>query len=667
MVDDRRSQSYAERSARIAEERRQRGLPDITHGRASGTGNLSDSSKREIQRRNEEADRAREAAYIASIEGGQSAIEPSTGKPIIISNVMSFPEDNQSRISPEQLRQIQREGERQRMIREGPRSSPIVGPSPQPQLTSPIRQEPMTNASRIRNAYSAVTGFAEEERRKTRVALGGEQPRPGENVRAERAMLFAGLVLPEGKAVKIGGPLIKKGVVAIAKSGATRYSINLLKNAGIGLAEFEIAYFGAKQATQAITTTPQERALINTPQFANVAATQSREEAQAIKKQGFLQNIAYGVNPALSSEKETYYSGFESAGIPRSLAAKERKSRAVGEAFGLLDLSAATERFGLTEFTRVFGENAVKGVKIPLNKAAAKIGLTAATIVAPAGFIEGSVGQFGQTQARLQQQRSQDILLSGGLGSVSAGLLGAGIAGLKVNSPGKSIALETAASIIDPFEKPGDILASLQRGAARRLGKNIVEPQVVLSGVKVPTLSFSVGTEGKGKGKAPRGRGGVVSFVNPFTSPTPATVLTPSTQSRVGVPTNPFVINTPIDTNPFSFTPVNTPTTIPISDAGDTFNLAYSNDVFIDTSVTTSTPTISTTSNVGIPVVSPLFRVPAPLPISGEGGGYGTRTGKKNTYVGELELGQLLLRDLLGGVPGRDTRKIRIGKKRRSR
>jgi len=341
-------------------------------------------------------------------------------------------------------------------------------------------------------------------------------------------------------------------------------------------------------------------------------------------------------------------------------AMRQRKTTSISEGASFLYVSKEAERVGRREVSNAFTDLAKKNVLVPEKQLGSKLFKTTFAPIGRAGFIEGSVGEFEQERARKQDISGKNVLLMGGLGFVSAGFIGGGIAALKPKKPGTSVAVETLASIVDPVEKPADILETGLEIVAVKRGKSVVEPpRITIKSGNQPMATFNTGKafnpfakakvveppritiRGKGKSVAFKPKAKTAAFVPSVSkkSKVPVTPFVPSvmpeTTTKGTIPVSPDPI---IPVDPFPSVPVDIP---PIDTSVPSWT--FSEETTVGAPVNTFADTFTFSTN--IPTVTPQLRVPTPLPLAfpGTGSGAAGKRGGRKTFANELALAMNLV------------------------
>jgi len=335
-------------------------------------------------------------------------------------------------------------------------------------------------------------------------------------------------------------------------------------------------------------------------------------------------------------EEELKRQGYSKKDIERITKGYERMElgEGIGEAAGTLTLSAASEKIG-------------SAVAKPLIKSAGKSAAkrVAASMVGSAvgGAYEGAMQV--QVSSLAKEGKWADIkttaagaAFGAGTAAIGGGVL-AGLHELKVAKPNIATkGLYTFAdwggqSIIDPYEKPGDILAGMIGKSATKGGVSVMTPTIAVSAFS-PTPSTSPTSTRS-------------------TSATPSISTTPSTSTSPTPSPAPTPTPTPAPTTTPTLTPVpspsDTPSITPEPVPGHTPDTAVptSSETPSDTPSDTPTP-VPTMTSTPTPIQRTPFLPPLPMVPSQIGGAPTTYARRGNLrYYNELEYSKQVLRKLL--------------------
>jgi len=359
---------------------------------------------------------------------------------------------------------------------------------------------------------------------------------------------------------------------------------------------------------------------------------------------------------------------------------------------GFVGSSAAVEVGGRRILGRDFGQFAKFGIKLPKKGFSAPLAGLGAANIAPLGFIEASFQeaeqQRAETQGRLRDRPK--IIKLGFIGAASAGILGGAITGT-AGAPRAQTVLEVGGSILDPIEKPGDIVADILEKGAKLGGRKVVRAGIVSSAF-ADTFTFAQtqqpGTKKKRRlPRRPKGRPAPPAVTNVF-------VQAPTQTKKVTTPTLELIVDKPSQTfrnifgdirpkpkkpaKPGTIVPtdtdtpvdiiIDTPVQVPSETPAETpVPINVFTETFVESPVSTQT-TIFTP--VASQVSTPILRAPPPIPplfgFPPSGAGIGAGKGKRVSFVDELSASQGLLAGALGGLSAPAARKVmkKKGKKK---
>jgi len=181
-----------------------------------------------------------------------------------------------------------------------------------------------------------------------------------------------------------------------------------------------------------------------------------------------------------------YYSDLgykpDEVNIAVEAALQQRRAGMIGEVAGTVTANVASEIAGQSMLKDAGG--ALVAGKGTFWKPAIQIG--------KAGFVEGVAGELSTQLGRYEDVNTKDLLKTGAIGAVTAGLIGGTIAKTSGTKIGKT--LQGGAYLADPYEKPGDVIAGMfekgtAKAAKKTAGKSIAKVKVVSV---VPSTTFSV-------------------------------------------------------------------------------------------------------------------------------------------------------------------------------
>lgn len=530
------------------------------------------------------------------------------------------------------------------------------------QASQPERKNNFFN--RAADFYRRTKGFKTDEEKKNltraerfgNVIFGRTVP---ENVQGGAGALE--LISPAGglKVVKTAKdvPRITRNLFKIKKGSdlarATRQTDRFIKSsvkavavgAGAPIVSREIGLFTSKDFKKQVVGTGANFRDVEKQLFKagleSQKASFSNDKGLSIGK-GTLttRGLLTGISPLLTDKKgrEAFREGVRVQALSLGLdpkqaedfAIRQKRFRGGGEIVGVFGANVASE-FAGTGFiagSRLFQKGATTYTG---NVARRKLFGTGFTQIGKAGFIEGVSTELAFSAGRSEKVTGKGLLLGGGFGFLSAGLLGGGIVSQQAGRKGVSRGLYTVGALLDPFEFPSDLTA----GGLRKAG---------LAGKRTPIVGFSASDKGDfiiGRqpliftnsasfAKSPSNslistkrvsNTKVFSFSNIFN-----TGVSSNTRSSVGTFTDIFNIG--------SFTPSNT------------FNDGRGDGTVVQTSANTVS-NIFTGTSVSIP------RAQLPPPLFGLGfppaGGPKTKGGKKGSkVVDELALAGNIFKKFVG-------------------
>jgi hypothetical protein len=288
---------------------------------------------------------------------------------------------------------------------------------------------------------------------------------------------------------------------------------------------------------------------------------------------------------------------------------------------------------------RNFKDYGKKGIKAVGKEEIAKQLSKATRSLWGLGSVEGLSQGYAYSSTQGMQYTGKNALFDLSIGAVSSRVLGRSIAVNSVLRPKVSRYTNYFANVLDPSEPAGDFLENF-RGWQNKALRNVERPNPRLNKIITANeiVGFDVGIKKKTQGTKQKTNNNLLSInYNQRTTPrtkirTNIPSLQPPSFNFVKSPINPKIEPRPqttvIDTTPETF-PIEPLIPIPIS---------------TNTQTETIIPTI-------IPVVTPQFRIPPPIPLNlGGSNGLGYGGGKKNQkYINELDIG-------LGLITGGNTK-----------
>lgn len=245
----------------------------------------------------------------------------------------------------------------------------------------------------------------------------------------------------------------------------------------------------------------QERAIVKQdPKLFNLALKGGfAAQSSKAQEQGFLKNIANELTPFAGS-KDAFKSGatdvFSNAGLTGkdldnavNAALVKRTGRGVGELGSQLAIGAGAEKIGRAGIATAFKAGGSTSVKKSFGSTFKR---TFPSLFV-AGTFEGSGSVLSQDSFRNQDKSLKRTLEGAAFGGASAGVIGTPIVGFAVSKPAVSKTVNLLANIVDPLEKPSDLLADAGSFANRKLFKTTtVNPSFKQQG---DVLTFDVDTK----------------------------------------------------------------------------------------------------------------------------------------------------------------------------
>ena len=380
-------------------------------------------------------------------------------------------------------------------------------------------------------------------------------------------------------------------------------------------------------------TNEEARALRNPDLRARYGQT-LKLQAQEISKEGGLlggaKRVGFGISSFLGS-KEQYSNIVASQGLTateQSALMKMRTARGLGEISGLLAAGVSGERAGRAAQRTLFSKAAPTTFKSGFYKGAIAI--------APAGFVEGSSGEFVQQFSRGERLNFKRTAAAGGVGSLSAAAFGGVIVGAQSAKRGATRkGAEFIGNVLDPFEYPSDKLTDFGTAASRGFRK---APTSSLSfGGIIPTQSQSNSfTQAKGEKSS-----ALSSSLTQSQSQTKSAISALSSSQSITTTksaTNPFSFTqtqsqsiTQPKNNPFSFTQSQS-----ITQSQSQSLTQPKTNPFSFTQTQSNVPVNAiTNTQTNVPVIN--FRIPAaPIGTSlgGGGGGFSFKLGQPKVRKG---------------------------------
>lgn len=344
------------------------------------------------------------------------------------------------------------------------------------------------------------------------------------------------------------------------------------------------------------------------------------------------------------------------------LLSKDLNYRAYGELAGLLSTEVTGELLGQGIFSSISQRNALKGIIVRPKEITAKLLGMGFISTAPAGAIEGGLSEVVQARARERPIQFKNILRNAGWGALSAGIVGSIAIGTSARHPTASKAATGFAYVTDPYEYVGDKIADFMSGSGSKAAVYSTEKLSHIYSF-TPTLTQTT------KANIPKMKVNTFTAtlepnsytnINTIMSGTPTKSTVPILQNDIGSYSNIFS-NIPTFNNVFSNVPTNTDTKTNTNISTKTstnVNVPTDTNTPINTVITnlshTNTPVntnIPTNIPINIPTLTPIFRIPPPIPFSGSfdipTGLGGFKNKKASKFINELLAGQMVTKSLL--------------------
>lgn len=324
-------------------------------------------------------------------------------------------------------------------------------------------------------------------------------------------------------------------------------------------------------------------------------------------------------------------------------ALERRKSAGLGGALaGMFGASAFAEFTGRRAIAKSFESLSSKALDV--KKSFWPLAGKSVIPLARAGFGEGFASELSSNIGRGEDVSIKRLAAYGGLGSASAVLIGAPIVGFAANRKAVSKTVEYVASFADPLEKPADLFTTgVEKGLKRYFNVEFPEPKFNVRIPKSQTLTILSGTPSMSQSQTsqstltkpakPKSMASVLSESlniggKKKTPAVPSLSITPTISSNVDT-------NTIIDVNNVIVDETNVGTEVAVNP-----QVTTQTNTFIDSFTESSTVSSLVPVASVVPVVTPFFRIPPPIPpafpFPGFGAGRATK-GKKVRYVNELQ------------------------------
>lgn len=490
---------------------------------------------------------------------------------------------------------------------------------------------------------------------------------------AQAGLLVGALITPiPGDEILVGAGITgRTATIAKFGLGTARFGQGLVRATAIATGTTE-----SVKGVGRLTAPQEQRNIIENEGFRNVLGSSIVAESKGIKEKGIARSIAGAIDPlrliggvgSKESFREEAIKQFQAQGLSGEqlqtavkAAERQRAFSYAGTGVGIFAANVQSELLG-----QKFLSNAFKTItRVPAKEAAGTIFKKAFVQIGKAGVIEGVASEAATQTGRSEKLNLKSLGIAGAIGGVSAGLIGGSIASLRVGKPFLSKTIETASYIVDPFEKPADIVAAgIQKGFSIP-----VSTPVILDTRTFDTITLTTEEESKKIKPSPMPQDVIIS--QPQTQQqTP--VLDQAKQNIFGTKrkgggkgsrapafptfTATTTAQTPISTPAEIFAPAKTPTQVPATPKAPTMTPTFTpvnipEFTPVQPTVPVNVPTITNVpafTPVNVPVNVPFPRIPPPLPLTfpmGSGGrGSGFGFGKR--FVNELQVGSALLGQL---------------------
>jgi len=248
-----------------------------------------------------------------------------------------------------------------------------------------------------------------------------------------------------------------------ARAGLT--STTLLQRTGLIFGSSLVAATAPDVASRLSISESSDRAVLQDPAF-----QRAYEDAVSARTSGlgpvgrFVDEWIPGVGPLItdirtrgrSSEAfdRAFTESIGSAGVSyssrRDLAQDEFRARQTGGFVGLVAANFGPELVGRTVFSSA-----------PVGQTSREVARRAFVSTIPAGALEGALVYATSQRTRRQDLELAPMLLSSGIGAITAPVISGFIAGTRFAGQKRGVLAETLLSVEDPFEISGDFLADV--------------------------------------------------------------------------------------------------------------------------------------------------------------------------------------------------------------
>lgn len=448
----------------------------------------------------------------------------------------------------------------------------------------------------------------------------------------------ATLIWRIGGAVKVGSlALTGRGSAAVAtkvvaSSTIKKIGVATLRSAShFPAAVSNVLAVGAMTKTAVLTKTltQDEARDLRNPNTRTIYSEVLQQQAGEISQTNIFNRAAYGITTlglpenvgkitkGLGFEGESRKEQFTRLLSERDLTTTEttaliklRKAGGVSEVTSILAAGVSGEKAGRAAQKIVFQNTAPTSAKMAFVQGAAAI--------APAGFIEGSTGEFTQQVAREENINLQRIVAVGGIGTITAGAFGGTmVAAQTASKEGLRGGTELLGNVLDPFEFPADKLTDLGGGLSR--GFRGVPTNAFSFGGIIPSSSSSNTFSQSANAQSPalsstlaQSQSNQQSFISSLSqSQSSAETITKNLDNPLTQ--TPTQSQTPTNTNPFAFTQSQS-----LTMTQSIVNTPAQSQSQVNTQQNTLVNVNSITQS-NVPVIN--FRFPAAPPPSPFGGG----------------------------------------------
>ncbi len=404
-----------------------------------------------------------------------------------------------------------------------------------------------------------------------------------------------------------------------------------------------LAPYVAKKAAKRTIKDTQTRRLLEQPEVRQTIEEARREVSRESPGVGPIHlyewlpgaQLIYRKKVAKKVEQKLIQRGYKPS-VAKKVAGAVKKietAAGIGEAAGVLAVSAAAERIGARMAGQAIKRQvARRGGALTIKEARTAIPRIVSRASAKAGIYEGGSTAVIQDVARTEEpltskktavQIAKDVAISTGLGFATAGMGGYVLSKAYLTKRRTAKVLDwVGQSIVDPYEKPADVVAKVVgRMEEPRVpiikGRKVRMTKVKLPKTKAITPSVALApTLTPSPTPSPSPTPTPVSAPSPAPTPTPTPVPTPVPTPSISITPTPAPSPTP------SPSPTPTPTPIPIEIETETPTETKKGKTTTPTPTETEEPTetptetpVPTTTPTPVPTPTPQLRMPPPLPL----------------------------------------------------